>query len=48
MNIKDEISYEDLSDKEIIKEAVKLSNYTMKALILFMLSSGCSRAETLN
>lgn len=42
------IYYRDLPDKEIIKEALKISNSVMKAIILFMSSSGCARKETLN
>ena len=42
------IMFEDLPTKEIIKNAVKISNPVMKALILFMSSSGCARRETLN
>ena len=42
------ITYADLPDKEIIKKAYELSDNFMKALILFMTSSGCARNETLN
>lgn len=40
--------FSDLPDKEIIREAVNLSTPRMKAIILFMVSSGCARRETLN
>lgn len=40
--------FSDLPDKEIIREAVNLSTPRMKAIILFMVSSGCARKETLN
>ncbi len=42
------INYEDLPTKEIIKEALKLADPQMRAIILFMSSSGCARRETLN
>ena len=42
------IYFKDLPDKEIIREAVKISSPLMKALILFSCSSGCARAETLS
>lgn len=42
------ISFKDLPDKEIIREAVNICTSTMKAIILFMSSSGCARRETLN
>lgn len=48
MNIPKPINYSDLPDREIIKEAVRISNNTMKATILFMSSSGTARRETLN
>ncbi len=42
------ITFEDLPTKEIIKEAYYISNQIMKAIILFISSSGCARIETLN
>lgn len=42
------ISFRDLPDKEIIKKAVDFSSHDLKAIILFMSSSGCARAETLS
>lgn len=42
------IYYQDLPDKEIIKEAINISNPLMKAIILFISSSGCARRETLS
>ena len=48
MNESTPISYKDLPDKEIIRESLKISKPLMKAIILFMSSSGCARTETLN
>lgn len=42
------VKFSDLPDKEIIKEALKISSPLMRAIILFMSSSGCARKETLN
>ena len=42
------ITYDDIPSKEILSECVKYANPLMKALILFMTSSGCARRETLN
>lgn len=42
------ISFYDLPNKDIIKNAIMISNPIMKAIILFMFSSGCAKAETLN
>ena len=42
------IYYNDLPTKELIHKAVDLSNPLMKAIILFIVSSGCARAETTN
>lgn len=42
------ITFKDLPDKEVIREAVNISSPVMKAIILFMSSSGCARRETLN
>lgn len=43
---KTHMGFNDLPDKEIIKKALKISNPLMRAIILFMTSSGCARAET--
>lgn len=42
------IMFEDLPTKEIIKDAINITNPIMKAIILFISSSGCARQETLN
>ena len=42
------IYYDDLPTKELIQEALKISKPNMKAVILFILSSGCAREETLS
>ena len=42
------ISYKDLPDKEIIKEAVEIASPLMKAIILTMLSSGMSKVDLLS
>ena len=42
------ITYSDLPDKEIIKKAVELSEPLMKAIILFLSSSGISKVDALN
>ena len=42
------LTFRDLPDKEIIREAVNISSPFMKAVILFMCSSGCSLRETSN
>ena len=47
-NIPKPITFEDLPTKEIIRNAVEIANPIMKAIILFMSSSGCARRETLN
>lgn len=41
------IYFKDLPDKEIIREAFKISSPMMKAIILFSCSSGCAMAESL-
>lgn len=41
------ISYKDLPDKDILGIALEISNPVMRAIILFMSSSGCARKETL-
>ena len=42
------ITYSDLPDKDIIQKAVELSEPLMKALILFLSSSGLSKVDALN
>ena len=42
------ITFEDLPTKDIIKNAIEISNPVMRAIILFISSSGCARRETLN
>lgn len=42
------IRYSDLLSKDEIKQALKYTNPLMRALILFMISSGCARAEALS
>lgn len=42
------IRFKDLPDKEIIRNAIKLADPEMTAIIYFMASSGCARRETLN
>ena len=48
LNIPEPINYDDLPTHEIIRKALDLSDNRMKAIILFMSSSGCARRETLN
>ena len=47
-NQSEPISYKDLPDKDILGIALEISNPVMRAIILFMSSSGCARKETLN
>ena len=42
------IRYKDLPDKEVIRAALEIASPLMKAIILFISSSGSSRRETLN
>lgn len=42
------ITFNDLPDKEIIKKALDISKPRMRAIILFISSSGCGRSETVN
>lgn len=42
------VRYKDLPDKEIIRSALEIANPLMKAIILFMASSGSARKETLS
>ena len=48
ITISEPINYVDLPTKEIIKKALKIADNRMKAIILFMSSSGCAKRETLN
>ena len=41
------IYYDDLPSKELIQQALKLCKPNMRAVTLFIVSSGCSREETL-
>lgn len=45
---KTHMGFKDLPDREIIKKALKISSPVTRAIILFMASSGCARAETRN
>ena len=42
------ITFKDLPDKEIIRQAINIATPTIKPIIYFMASSGCARTETLN
>ena len=42
------ISFNDLPDKDVIKQALAISSPKIRAMILFISSSGCGRRETLN
>ncbi len=42
------VYFNDLPDKEVIREALSIARPLMKAIILFICSSGCGRAETLS
>ena len=42
------IYFKDLPDKEIIREVLTIADTRMRAIILFICSSGCARAETLS
>ena len=42
------MNYRNLPDKEIIRAAIDIASPVMKPIILFMVSSGCARTETLN
>lgn len=42
------ITYDDIPNKKMLTECCKHATPLMKALILFMTSSGCARRETLN
>lgn len=42
------INFNDIPNIEIIEKALKIANPLMRAMILFISSSGCARRETLN
>ena len=42
------VQFEDIPTKNIIKECCNIASPVMKAILLFMSSSGCARRETLN
>ena len=42
------INYQDLPDEEIIKKALSIANIRERAIILFIISSGCGRTEVSN
>ena len=48
MNEPSPICFKDLPDKDIIEASLNITTPLMKAIILFMSSSGCARTETLN
>lgn len=48
IRLSEPLKFKDLPDKELIKKALKIANPLMRAVILFMSSSGCARAETLS
>ena len=45
---KTHMGFQDLPDREIIQKALKISDTLTRAIILYMSSSGCARAETRN
>ena len=42
------ISYNDLPDKDFLRHILKMMSPLMKVVILFMISRGCAKRETLN
>ena len=48
VNRPEPIRPEDLPDKEVLRSAIEIASPVMKAIILFMSSSGSARAETLS
>lgn len=48
IKLSEPLKFKDLPDKELIRKALKIANPLMRAIILFMSSSGCARAETLS
>ena len=47
-NFSEPVTFDKLPDNEIIKHALKISSPVMRAVILFMSSSGCAIADTLS
>lgn len=48
VNTPEPITFKDLPDKEVIRQAINIATAQMKPIIYFMASSGCARRETLN
>lgn len=48
VNTPEPITFKDLPDKEVIRQAINIATPQMKPIIYFMASSGCARRETLN
>ena len=48
INTPEPINYVDLPTKDIIKKALEIADNRMKAITLFLSSSGCAKRETLN
>ena len=48
ITLSEPLKFKDLPDKKLIKATLKIANPLMRAVILFMSSSGCARAETLS
>ena len=42
------LSYNDIPTREVLDQAIKMSDPLLRAVIFFISSSGCGRAETLN
>lgn len=40
------ITFKDLPDKEVIRQAINIATPTIKPIIYFMASRGCARTET--
>ena len=47
-NVNEPLTFTDLPTKEILDQAFQISTPLIRAMILFISSSGCGRAETLN
>ena len=43
-----QLTYSDIPTREILDQAIKMSDPLLRAIIFFISSSGCGRAETLN
>jgi len=48
VNLNAPLTFNDLPTREVIDHAIQMSSPLLKAIILFISSSGCGRAETLN